>query len=168
MLALQAIFCWSTPVSPFLITHNCFQELCRCNRFTLDCSSNFGSLTYVPSVMDNVKVLNFSNNKLTILPDKFFVNVSKTVWLLDLYNNGLEHISDKAFEGMAKLDTVLIGGNILNYTSLAPVFAIPTLEKLDIKCGNLGPIPKERQWCSSQVMGGIHGELESWGNFYYA
>nr|KAG5690861.1 hypothetical protein BaRGS_028893 [Batillaria attramentaria] len=36
---------------------------------------------------------------------------------------------------MPRLDTVLIGGNDLSYTSLAPVFAIPTLQKLDIKCG---------------------------------
>ena len=88
-----------------------------------------------------VQQLNFSNNDLHILPDGFFANVSSTAWLIDLYNNDMTYIQDNAFSHVTYLDTVLIGGNKLNYSGLAPVFNIPTLKFLDIKCGDLTTLP---------------------------
>ncbi|PVD39143.1 hypothetical protein C0Q70_01771 [Pomacea canaliculata] len=94
--------------------------LCRCDfNFTLDCSSNFGNVTYVP------KVTEFQN-----------------AWLIDLYNNGLEYIHPQAFEGLKSLRTLLIGGNNFGYKDLAPVFGVPTLENLEMLCDNLGPVPE--------------------------
>lgn len=139
-------FCWSYAVRPYLILYNCSSSapLCRCDfNFTLDCSSNFGNVTYVPKVTEfQVKVLNFSNNRLTsISRGGFFKNVSNA-WLIDLYNNGLEYIHPQAFEGLKSLRTLLIGGNNFGYKDLAPVFGVPTLENLEMLCDNLGPVPE--------------------------
>ncbi|KAK7112901.1 toll-like receptor 2 type-2 [Littorina saxatilis] len=140
--------CWSTPVSPYLITHPCFSTgghvQCRCSNTTQDCSSNFGNLTYIPKLFTGVQVLNFSNNGLQRLTDeRFFVNVSRDVWLVDLFNNDMAYIAPRVFRPLHKLRSVLIGGNRLSYETLRPVFAIPTLNKVDIKCGGLGVFPDQ-------------------------
>ncbi|KAK7112900.1 toll-like receptor 2 type-2 [Littorina saxatilis] len=140
--------CWSTPVPPYLITHPCFSTgsdvQCRCSNTTQDCSSNFGNLTYIPKLFTGVQVLNFSNNGLQRLTDeRFFVNVSRDVWLVDLFNNDMAYIAPRVFRPLHKLRTVLIGGNRLSYEALRPVFANPTLNKVDIKCGGLGVFPDQ-------------------------
>ncbi|XP_076468193.1 toll-like receptor 2 [Babylonia areolata] len=140
--------CWSTPLKPYLITYPCYtvagDVLCRCSSTTLDCSSNFGRLNYIPSVFSGAQVLNFSNNELRQLDDdKFFLNASRSVRVLDLYNNEMTSISPSTLRPLRKLSTVLIGGNNLTYEQLWPVFGIPTIKIMDIKCGNLGTIPTD-------------------------
>ncbi|XP_025089263.1 toll-like receptor 2 type-2 [Pomacea canaliculata] len=88
----------------------CFDEgRCRCNNITADCSSNNGSLTYVPRLPIDVQVFNFSSNNLSHIPDEFFSNVSQ-VWLLDLCQNGLTSLSPRAFQELQNLTTLLLNG----------------------------------------------------------
>lgn len=120
----------------------CFENKCRCDEFTIDCSSNFGQLPYVPRVKGGGKVFNFSNNNLMEINDPlFFVNVSRNVSAIDLYNNGLRRLTLGVFRYRYKLKRVLIGGNKLKYDQLKPVLLVPRLRSLEIKCGGLGDIP---------------------------
>ena len=146
--------CWSTPAdlpSYELVTTPCFPPQgvcqCRCSKYLQDCSSNFGSLTYLPQLSPRAPhALNFSTNGLQRLDDlQFFSNISgENLWLLDLYNNNMTYLVPKAITRFHKLTTILIGGNRLSYKNLRmSVFSLPTLTKLDIKCGGLGPIPSE-------------------------
>ena len=146
--------CWSTPadVPPYTaILKPCFSlkggdAVCRCNNFIQDCSSNSGNLTFVPriSLGSGVEVLNFSNNNVLRVDDaQFFVNVSRQpVWLVDLYNNDMATLSPGVFAHLYHLTTLLVGGNNLSYETLRlSVFSVPTLRKMDIKCGGLNAIP---------------------------
>ncbi|PVD39147.1 hypothetical protein C0Q70_01775 [Pomacea canaliculata] len=121
----------------------CFDEgRCRCNNITADCSSNNGSLTYVPRLPIDVQVFNFSSNNLSHIPDEFFSNVSQ-VWLLDLCQNGLTSLSPRAFQELQNLTTLLLNGNSLVYKALTPVFHIRSLTNLQILCSNLSPMDLE-------------------------
>ncbi|XP_025089275.1 slit homolog 3 protein-like [Pomacea canaliculata] len=121
----------------------CFDEgRCRCNNITADCSSNNGSLTYVPRLPVEAQVFNFSNNNLSHIPDGFFSNVSQ-VWLLDLCQNGLTSLSPRAFQELQKLTTLLLNGNSLVYQALTPVFHVRSLKKLEILCNNLSSMDLE-------------------------
>ncbi|XP_076467476.1 toll-like receptor 4 [Babylonia areolata] len=138
--------CWSVPVKPYLPTHPCYtvdqHVLCRCSNTTLDCSSNFGRLNYIPNVFRGAQVLNFSNNELHRLANEdFFHNVSMSLRVLDLFNNNMTFITPTAFRHLHKLKVVLIGGNNLSYEQLKPVFSIPTVKVVKVMCGNLGAIP---------------------------
>ncbi|PVD39146.1 hypothetical protein C0Q70_01774 [Pomacea canaliculata] len=121
----------------------CFDEgRCRCNNITADCSSNNGSLTYVPRLPIDVQVFNFSSNNLSHIPDGFFSNVSQ-VWLLDLCQNGLTSLSPRAFQELQNLTTLFLNGNSLIYKALTPVFHIRSLTNLQILCNNLSPMDLE-------------------------
>ena len=123
--------------------HNLIQ--CRCSNYIEDCSANFGRLTYLPQLWPPApQALNFSNNGLLRLDDpQFFFNISsKNLWLLDLYNNNMTYLEPEGITRLHNLTTILIGGNRLGYENLrVSVFSLPTLTKLDIKCGGLGVIP---------------------------
>ena len=138
--------CWPYPVvpHPYAVRYPCYEDKCHCSNLTADCSSNAGTLHFIPHLADSIQILNFSNNGLTPIDgEEFFVNVSTNVWLVDLYNNGLTFIAPGAFQSLKKLTRLLIGGNRLDYSALASVFNVTTLETLDIMCGGLGLIPSE-------------------------
>ena len=136
--------CYPSPVvpDPYAVRYPCYEDKCLCSPLVADCSSNAGSLAFIPHLPDSIRILNFSNNGLTrIGGERFFANVSTDVWLVDLYNNGLDSIAPSSFQRLEKLTRLLIGGNRLSYSALTPAFNVTTLETLDIRCGGLGPIP---------------------------
>lgn len=148
--------CWSTPddLPPFSrVMKPCFplqpgaDAMCRCNDIVQDCSSNSGKLSFVPRVRlgaGGVQVLNFSSNNVLRVDDaSFFANVSRDpVWLVDLYNNNMTFLAPGVFASFNNLTTLLVGGNRLSYEALRlAVFSVPTLKKMDIKCGGLGIMP---------------------------
>ena len=144
--ARSAFRCWSNLNAGRFKSDNfqpCFENKCRCDGFNIDCSSNFGQLPYVPLVKGGGEVLNFSNNNVVEINDPhFFVNVSRSVSVIDLYNNGLTRLTSGVFRFVFKLKRVLIGGNKLKYDQMDPVLQVPRLRSLEIKCGGLGDIPK--------------------------
>lgn len=144
----QPLHCWSTGVDvPQTPPQDpCFHgRVCTCSNTTADCSANFGNLTFVPRLHRNYQVLNFSSNKvLTISSRHFFVNVSRDVRVMDLYNNDLVHIATGVFRGLKKLTTLLLGGsNRLGYKDMQTLLAVPNLLNLSMSCLGLGPIPTD-------------------------
>ena len=66
-----------------------------------------------------------------------------SVWLVDLYNNNMTVLCPGVFRRFRRLTTLLVGGNRLSYEALRQaVFSdVPSLRKVDIKCGGLGVMP---------------------------
>lgn len=106
---------------------------------------NFGNLTFVPNLYRRYQVLNFSyNNVVNISHSNFFVNVSRNVRVIDLFNNGLVYIAPGAFRRLKRLKTLLLGGtNLLGYKDIPSLLSIPGLLNLDMSCLELGPIPMD-------------------------
>ena len=138
--------CWDIgfQVSHTPPTEPCFRgHTCKCSNTTVDCSSNFGNLTFVPELRRSYQVLNFSYNNVGYISGRnFFVNVSREVRVIDLYHNRLVHLPSGLFEGLSKLTTLVLGGfNHLGYKDVQPLLSIPSLVQLVMGCLHLGPIP---------------------------
>nr|QNL15344.1 toll-like receptor 35 [Littorina littorea] len=115
-----------------LCVHN---DLCRCSHTTLDCSSHHGNLTYVPYVEGSFSILNFSNNNLVQISRRdFFVNMSRDVQVVDLYNNDLVHIVQGVFNLLPKLEWLLLGGNRLSFKDVFKMNFQAPVQTLDVKC----------------------------------
>ena len=134
--------CVLPPSRTFLTTKStpCYQDLCTCTNETANCSNNYGRLTFVPKLPGSVKNVIFSYNNLTTIHDGFFKNVTK-IESLDLQNNGLKYISQRAFLVFTKLKTLCLDHNSLSYGALNPVFLTTGLSSLDIAHTGLGPLP---------------------------
>ena len=136
--------CWSREIN-FSVKHPlspCSESgLCVCSVATADCSAKH--LNYVPYIDRDYKNLNISNNNLTTISDEsFFVNVSREVTDIDLFNNGLVHIAPGPFRRLYKLTTLLLGGlNYISYKDMPALLSISSLRYLGFSCLNLGPMP---------------------------
>ena len=98
----------------------------------------------MPYLPGEFRIFNFSHNKLTeISEENFFMNVSSSLRILDLYNNGLTYIFHGVFARFTQLELLLLGGNQLKWVDIAAVLAIPSLLDLDVKCNGLGPISRD-------------------------
>ncbi|XP_070183328.1 reticulon-4 receptor-like 2 [Littorina saxatilis] len=129
--------CWSTRVpESHPPRHQCpDNDLCRCSNTTLDCSSHYGNLTYVPYDEGSFRILNFSNNALRrISSTDFFANVSDTVRVVDLFKNNLVHIVPGVFDRLSKLEWLQLGGNPLSFKDVFAVNFPATVKNLDVQC----------------------------------
>ncbi|PVD36494.1 hypothetical protein C0Q70_03478 [Pomacea canaliculata] len=100
------------------------------------------NLTYIPRLPDNTTFLNFSYNALSVIPEDFFSNVSSLV-VLDLSDNNVTVINPRAFQNMYQLKKLFLNYNFyLNYSTLQPVFRIPTLNNFELGHGGLKAVPK--------------------------
>ena len=121
----------------------CFEEKCQCSVTVADCSHNYGRLTYIPRLSPLIKSLVFSFNNLTIIPtDNFFHNVS-SITSLDLSNNGLQHISSRAFVPMRSLRSVYLDHNRLAPCQLKWAFSSRHLLNVSLAYNNLVSFPEE-------------------------
>ncbi|XP_025082331.1 toll-like receptor 4 [Pomacea canaliculata] len=125
----------------------CFPDSCRCwndrrLEWSADCSQNNGSLTFVPILSEpNITFLNFSYNKVQVITDDFFANVTDLQYL-ELSNNNIINISFQAFKNLTKLEYLYLNFNYnLTFDILRPVFLIPTLIRLDVRHSSLTPPP---------------------------
>ncbi|KAK7089476.1 hypothetical protein V1264_025014 [Littorina saxatilis] len=149
--------CWSTRVpESHPPRHQCpDNDLCRCSNTTLDCSSHYGNLTYVPYDEGSFRILNFSNNALRrISSTDFFANVSDTVRVVDLFKNNLVHIVPGVFDRLSKLEWLQLGGNPLSFKDVFAVNFPATVKNLDVQCMGyleVGPPDKGVNFSSSSV-----------------
>ncbi|XP_076467077.1 toll-like receptor 2 type-2 [Babylonia areolata] len=122
----------------------CFRTQCICEGSKADCSQNYGNLTFVPRLPDNIEFLNFSYNNLTAIKrENFFVNVSH-LQALDLGDNDLVYIHPKAFAVFKNLTRVFVDYNFkLTMEGLQPILSTRTLVRLDARHGGLVTIPDD-------------------------
>ena len=121
----------------------CFEDKCRCSGKTVDCSHNYGRLTYILKFSFSITSLVFSFNNLTAIPtDNFFQNMS---WIscLNLSYNGLQHISPGAFVSMKSLRYLFLDHNNLAPRELQWVFMAKSLTTVLLGHTNLVSIPDE-------------------------
>ncbi|KAK7486468.1 hypothetical protein BaRGS_00022269 [Batillaria attramentaria] len=118
--------------------------MCRCHGTIADCSENYdGELTFIPYFSRPITKLIFSSNALrSIDSDQFFWNVTELTDL-DISRNSLSYVSQGAFSVFKRLKTLDVQVHELNYSQLEQIFAIRTLEKLDLSNGDLGPLPDD-------------------------
>ncbi|KAK7113515.1 hypothetical protein V1264_012788 [Littorina saxatilis] len=118
--------------------------LCTCRGQKVDCSRNYGRLTFVPKLPDGIQLLNFCHNNLTSVPsDDFFLNVTNITALV-LSSNGLKTISPGAFRPLQRLTSLIMSSNDgLTYDKLSPVLDIRQLEYLDLRHGSLPSLPPD-------------------------
>ena len=144
MMAVAASHAGFVP-SPSRITtrsRHCYKDMCTCTFNVADCSRNYGRLTFLPKLPKTVTHVVFSFNNLTAVENEdFFMNVSK-VQYLDLQNNGLIFINQRAFRVLTRLKTVCLDHNKLSYKALIPVFSATGLSVLRISYMGLGPLPR--------------------------
>nr|KAG5708242.1 hypothetical protein BaRGS_021176 [Batillaria attramentaria] len=138
-------FDWGGPTlkGPFTV---CGEGQCKCSTTYADCSGHDGNLTYIPKLPASIKFLNFSHNKLHSIEDPdFFANVTGKISGLSLSDNELSYICEGAAQGMANLTELYLDFNHVSYNTLVPILvgSRSTLERLDIRGGNLGPLPKD-------------------------
>ncbi|PVD39148.1 hypothetical protein C0Q70_01776 [Pomacea canaliculata] len=107
----------------------CFDEgRCRCNNITADCSSNNGSLTYVPRLPVEAQVFNFSNNNLSHIPDGFFSNVSQNNRLFD-FPQTCDVVTDEPF--FPNLKYLVLDQNMISSIK-DPVCLPELLQEIDL------------------------------------
>nr|QNL15326.1 toll-like receptor 20 [Littorina littorea] len=135
------------PPRPSEIRHICYNEslaVCWCTETELDCSGNDGNLTFVPKVNGTFHFLNFTFNYLLEIREDFFENVTE-VRRLDIGDNHrLGYIHPHAFKPLRNLSELYLDYDYdltKNYTLLEPVFLVSSLTRLDIRVGDLPPLP---------------------------
>ena len=128
------------------VCYNDSLAVCWCTGTELDCSGNDGNLTFVPHVNGTFIFLNFTFNHLHEIGENFFVNVTQIITLDIGDNHNLHYIHPRAFKPLTKLRGLFLDyayALTANYSLLEPVFSVSTLTRLDIRVGNLGPLPSD-------------------------
>ncbi|PVD24229.1 hypothetical protein C0Q70_14699 [Pomacea canaliculata] len=122
----------------------CFEDKCKCSGPRADCSRNYGKLTFIPELPDEIRFLDLSFNNLTAVDRaEFFHNVTNILYL-DMRNNKLRYIHPQAFSVFSQLKDLLLDYNDeLCYSDIQPVFSVNTLQWINFKHGSLGPLPTD-------------------------
>ncbi|XP_076439450.1 toll-like receptor 2 [Babylonia areolata] len=122
----------------------CGDGLCLCDVSIADCSGHEGTLPYVPSFPDHIRIVNLSRNGLSsqdLASNNFLVNVTH-IRSLELTYNSITWLSRDMFDGMENLETLGLDGNeALDLESLKEIFSIPTLISVGLEKCNLPPPP---------------------------
>ena len=128
------------------VCYNDSVAVCWCTHTELDCSGNNGSLTFVPKVNGTFTFLSFTYNHLEEIGENFFKNVTEITGLNLGDNHYLHYIHPRAFEPLPNLRELFLDyvyALTANYSLLEPVFSLSSLTRLDIRVGELGPMPSD-------------------------
>ncbi|XP_047499746.1 relaxin receptor 2-like isoform X2 [Penaeus chinensis] len=127
------------PVYPWEHRHNCsltrYPAECTCRKLTrIHCVNK--ELTSVPqSIAEAVTALIFTNNSIDLLHGSF--SIYPDVRLLHLDNNGIGHIPDGAFLGLALLSDLSLANNSLSELRPGALAGLSSLSNLDVSCNQL-------------------------------
>ncbi|XP_052075459.1 toll-like receptor 4 [Mytilus californianus] len=98
------------PSKDFHIVSYIFHE-----RLTADCA--WKSLRYIPTIPTNVANISFAHNNIRGIKNGIF-RINHDLIYLDLSNNNISKLHQRSFQGLSKLETLIISNNSINHTAI--------------------------------------------------
>ncbi|CAC5412712.1 unnamed protein product [Mytilus coruscus] len=96
-----------------------FESRCSCSyiheRLTADCA--WKGLRYIPTIPTNVANISFAHNNICGIKNGIF-RINHDLIYLDLSNNNISKLHQRSFQGLSKLETLIISNNSINHTAI--------------------------------------------------
>ncbi|XP_053572250.1 leucine-rich repeat transmembrane neuronal protein 2 [Bombina bombina] len=137
---LAALFAWSVILKNMPVMGIACTLTCRCEKLLVYCDSK--GFHFIPNVDQNSLGLSLRHNFILELQKHQFLNFSQLTWLHLDYNQ-IENIQEESFQGLYKLNELILRSNKISYLPNATFSQLLNLQILDLSFNQLTSLNTE-------------------------